>query len=185
MEGKMTMPRPKMYDKLVTKNVALALLPKALKWADVCDEYAEQHLKDLEDALENAHSTFSIAKRLDDLTWNVDDALVDILEEHEELRYNLHKDAEREWVEREGIRPKYAVGDTVKFLYDPRCTKMVFRGEIVKVSGDTAQYHIFSAGMGHVRPGVNGTTAIVVDFENILEGDEEVLVIPSIGLGEE
>lgn len=158
--------RPTMFDESVMQAVAVALAPKIMQW-DPEGEYEQDELvadlvKTFDDALN--WDSYKLARALDDAGWEVDSALVGVLEEAESRAYEARDKAIREWVKANDIRPAFKVGDMVQ---TKRRTNG-YEGEITRVDEDMGRYLVFSAARGHVRQG-QGTHGTYMDFEDAEE----------------
>lgn len=167
--------RPSDRDPAVIRAVVEKLTKPILAWlrdGDSLDDEGDS-LEGLERVLSNAYDWdgYRLAQDLDRAGWCPDAALVEILSDAEHLRYEAHKKAVAAWSQANGLTPKYAVGQRVRFRtfhHGPQ------EGEIVGVDAGQLRYTVFVAAMGHVRRGAgDGTLGIVLEEDKLQPLPEE------------
>lgn len=166
--------RPSNNDKKIIEAAVDKYLEEFLRWNEVeiykdCDFY-EQHVQDVENDLlkcVNYYSDpFDIASDLDRMSnWNPNKELLDIIESTQWEIGNQHKAAVKKWVEDNGLKLEFDIGDMVKFK-KPQAG--ICSGEITKLYPETLKYLVFNKAARHVKTGLgtNGIIKIQEDLEN-------------------
>lgn len=147
--------RPSDRDPAVIRAVVEKLTKPILAWLNEAGSVDDEgdSLESLERVLSDAYDWdgYRLAQDLERWHyWQPDAALVEILSDAEHLRYEAHKKAVTAWSQANGLTPKYAVGQRVRFRtfhHGPQ------EGEIVGVDAKLLRYTVFVAALGHVRRG--------------------------------
>lgn len=164
-------PRPGIYDRLVTEKLLDMLMPRVLRWLKDGGENVDSLPKNefveirsqLKDVVDFNDDAYTIVKELDQSHyWQVDTELINIMEDVGFMRHKAHNTLVSEWVDRNGVCPKYSAGQRVTFKHHG--VDQV--GEVLTVEGKQAQYLVFCESLGHVRKG-NGTHGFYLNFEDV------------------
>jgi hypothetical protein len=128
----------------VVAAVAKKLTPKVIEWENQPESDHQEVEDTLKELLTNNHDWdgFQLAKDLDDGGWCPDAGLVEILDEATHLQITEHGRLVKEWIEANGVQPKFQVGDKVSF----RLSFKPHTGTIKKVYPETLQYVIDQEG---------------------------------------
>lgn len=110
---------------------------------------------------------YGLARYLESNGWCCDRSLVDAFEIASGEVWQLVREATRDWVRSNDIRPRLAIGAQVKIM-DPSTVRagQEFDGEIVAVDAEHGAYTVMIPALGHVREGV-GTHGYIVNFEKL------------------
>ncbi len=133
----------------------------------------DEVMQQVESAMQYEEDGYRIAKYLDDLGWDADADLVELMDQLGCARHDAHQQATRAWVADEQIRPLFAMGQQVEFTQ----RQQRLSGEITKIDHQHAKYLVFVASLGHVRNGI-GTLGTFVPFEDVQPASEPAAVSP-------
>jgi len=168
--------RPKISDVVSQERYVDALIPRVLGWLRECGEfvddtpgeyYLQQLREELLDSVDYYNDGYEIAKNLERRHyWSVDASLVELLDDSRALRVVTFNSLIKEWVFSNGILPQYSVGQSVRFV---TMRNIEHVGEITRINVDQAQYVIYCAELGHVRPPKMGSSGIYIDYECVID----------------
>jgi hypothetical protein len=167
MKERLSMERPKRTDDAVIATAARSIASLLIE--DFPQDYDERgrgrYERDLCVALRYGSSDgYEIARRLDDMGWDVDSMLVEALNGDpidSALRTHVGQ-----WVKFAGITPHFTVGDKVSITFkwfDPG----TYDGEIARIDEWQATYTVRVPALGHVADGQMGTQGRVLTFEEV------------------
>ena len=172
-------PRPDKNNESVIKEAVDMLYPDIAKWlVDGGDkveteEEIESIKKDVVSSVKysycSLHDAYEICKHLDGYGWVPDQELVDIMSNFSFKFESAYSKQLLKWIGENNIRPKFSVGDKVKF----KVLGGIQGGEISKVYEDRAQYSIYCESLGHVKTGT-GTHGVILNFEDVEELNKEM-----------
>jgi len=139
--------RPKLRCEETWKHVAKILAPKVSEWAGEEVLEGESFEDEIFQILDDAFSLdgFKLAKEFDDLGYEADLDLVEILNEVEYLAMNFKAKQEQAWVVHFGAKAKLLVGAVVKVKH--RHDDQV--GTIVEIDKKRGYYTVQIDALGH------------------------------------
>lgn len=157
--------RPTKKDGVVIDEASEIVCNDVMQWLENNNDHSkrEEVIDQLKEVLKNdfgCYDGYDLAKSLDDYHAYCPDAdLVDRLDKTCYIISEAHAKAVKKWIRDYDIRPKFKIGDKVKFVFEMR----TYEGEIYKID-DGGKYMIFCEKLGHVKKGV-GTNGIVLEWE--------------------
>lgn len=168
--------RPNLYSESVIRQTAELVYSKFivnyLKNAGEENPDADKDyiIKDLVKALWYDDG-FRCAKELNHCSWECDAELVDILEQAQNIKYNIIEKLTKEWVVENNINPELEIGQNCSFTSQGK----KYIGSIIKIEKERAQYLIFCEALGHVKESDKPTKAnfscrsfgIYINYENV------------------
>jgi len=169
--------RPSSHDEKIDTLIAEELLDDVIGWLKASgdeDPDRDEVRKSLESAMDFEDDGYKIARQLDNDGWDVDAELVHILDNAFPNRIRIHRDFVAKWVEENGIKPTFEVGQTVAFKERNKS----HTGEITRINEKQAEYTIYCAEMGHVREGT-GSHGVILPFEAVSIPEESVEPCPT------
>lgn len=135
--------RPYKHMRVVTDEVAAALLPRILAALNEKDDSRGEVLADLKSVLADSHEFegYRLARKLDnDYHWDANADLVDGLERTEAYARKVVGRLVADWIRRYNILPGHAVGDRVRFHTSAGGWGEPLAGRIVAVRPEDAEY---------------------------------------------
>lgn len=163
--------RPWPNDPKVIWKVVEDMAPLVDKWLK-SDGDIEQTKLDLEKVLiKNLDwDSYSLAKDLENLGYAPNSTLVDILDSAQTQRLAVVHQLTTKWVKDWDIRPKFKIGDKIKFpaiRYNPSIPvrRRASEGEIVKIVDTLGLYVIWNEASKYAKDSGSGTTVPFEDAE--------------------
>lgn len=165
----MTTARPTHRDPAILAAVALKVL-EAMPAGTITERNREGAIADITRALRSeapAFDEYRLTKQLEECGWDCDRGIMDAFEVASGEAFQCVREATKQWVTANSIKPRLAVGAQVKLMVRARSfAKEEFEGEIVAVDADQANYTVMIPALGHVREG-SGTHGIIIQFEEL------------------
>lgn len=172
-------PRPMFSDK-TRRTAILSIAEEVQRWYGLSDDERDlddviDELKDGLDSFGQHDDGFDLCKALESNGWDTDRELMDILDGINS--YSALRSEVKEWVKAFNIKPKFSIGDQVKYpRRDYRKGSATYRqlltvtGEITSINADEATYGICTPEHGDKKavPGELGSSAIVIAFEEVI-----------------
>ena len=147
--------RPSRRDEVVRRRAAEMALREVKAWIGDMEGESDASLIETLMTVMGGHDGFAIAKDLDDKGWNADAELVELMDRG--FVQNAEREMVKQWVQCLGVKPQYAVGDTVTML---RGYNGHNRGVIIEIREDEATYGIHT-------PDQKETQRWIIKFEDV------------------
>lgn len=184
-DEKTNVKRPQIHDEDILKKAIDSLLPEILNWLNAgggapIDKDDEEEISEIRDqvyyGIESEtpfFDAYKICKNIDDrYMWEADAELVNVMEgvwNSVDKEYRLRV---KSWVADNAIKPKFEIGNIVKFKPDVWKKDNILDGEITNLNVDRGEYTVFCESMGHVKKGI-GTHGRIFKFEEIEELNDQ------------
>lgn len=163
-------PRPSKECGEILQKLVDLYFDKVMAWLK--PKYGVFTPQDIEDTKEDINDVFAsfssengyvICQQFEKYGWEIDSELINIMDEVQHTKFNLHDDLQASWVKSNNITPQLSLNDKVKIS---KGYNEFVVGEIINIYRPTAKYLVFCESEGHVKSG-NGTRGFIVDFEKV------------------
>ncbi len=170
------------------KSMGFEALPEDMDLDDVEDEDKYGEYRDFLFILDNEYDWdgYRLARALDDKGWDIDARMVESLDSASILRHAALDRAEKTWVTKYELKPKYALQDKIYLMYDDPANKRKLKkgiGEVVEVRASNLSYIIQIPELGHGQPNASRNMTIhgfCVNEEKILGLVGETSNVPAV-----
>lgn len=177
------MGRPTDRDESVIEACIAEVADEIVEWQGSTHRSEETELQEVKEDLRKLFrygvkdDGYKMARTLDDMGWDCDSELVEILDSAWASESRVLTRVIKEWVKREDIKPAHSIGDWVVYKHYKHGEVQV---EITKINEEKAEYQLTSEALGHIKEGDSrqGTLGFIVPFEEVDTVEERAATAP-------